>query len=138
MSFFRQLGRGASNALKLGKQLQSGANVFGRQLSNTAQKIGSGLEQAQRVVSKIEKPLSDIPVLGQGVKIIGEGLGVGKNLADIGQRGGGAIRALSQGNVQQAIKEGRAIGGELKDISSQGSDILKRGGELAGQVAMFV
>ena len=138
MSFFRQLGRGIGQATRFGRQIQQGANVFGRQLSNTAKQIGGGLEQAQRVVSKIEKPLGDVPILGGGLKVISEGLGVGKNLADIGQRGGGAIRALSQGNVQQAIKEGRAIGGELKDIGGQAQDILKRGGEVAGQVAMFV
>lgn len=138
MSIFRQLSRSVGNASKFGKQLQGSANVFGRQLSNTARQIGGGLEQAQRVISKIEKPLGDVPVLGGGLKVVSDALGVGKNLSDIGVKGGSAIRDLSQGNLQSAYQQAKGIGSELKDIGTQGADILKKGGEVAGQVAMFI
>lgn len=135
MSFFRQAGR---NLVRFGRQLPRQLDVFGRQVSNTAGDIGRGLGKAERFVSKLEKPLKDVPILGDATKIIGSGLGVGKDIAGSVQAGGGAIRALGRGDIQGAYKSGQDVARNLGESFKQGSDILKAGGELAGQAAMFL
>lgn len=135
MSFFRQAGR---NLIKFGRQLPRQLDVFGRQVSNTAGDVARGLGQAERVVSKLEKPLADIPVLGGAAKVISSGLGVGKDIASSVKAGGGAVRALGRGDIQGAIKSGQEVGKALGESFKQGADVLKAGGEVAGQAAMFI
>ena len=135
MSFFRQATR---NLTRFGRQLPGQLDVFGRQVSNTARDIGRGLGQAERVVSKLEKPLAGIPVLGEATKVIGSGLGVGKNIAESVQAGGGSIRQLGRGDIQGAYKSGQEVAKNLGESFKAGGDVLKAGGELAGQVAMFI
>jgi len=135
MSFFRQAGR---NLVRFGRQLPRQLDVFGRQVSNTAGDIGRGLGQAERFVSKIEKPLKDVPILGGGLKVIESGLGVGKDISQSVQAGGGAIRALGRGDIQGAYKSGQEVAKNLGESFKAGQEVLKAGGEVAGQAAMFL
>lgn len=135
MSFFRQAGR---NLVRFGRQLPRQLDVFGRQVSNTAGDIGRGLGQAERVFSKLEKPLKDVPILGEATKIIGSGLGVGKDIAQSVQAGGQGVRQLARGDIQGAYRSGQEVAKSLGESVKQGGEVLKSGGELAGQAMMFI
>lgn len=135
MSFFRQAAR---NLVKFGRQLPRQVDVFGRQLSNTAGDVARGIGQAERVVSKLEKPLADIPVLGGAAKVVGSGLGVGREIAESLKAGGGAARQLARGDIKGAYRSGQEVAKNLGESIKAGGDVLKAGGEVAGQAAMFL
>lgn len=92
--FFKKLGREITPAFR---KLPSGLNTFGRQLSNTTQDIGRGLQVAQKALDTADRvapnPLLKV-VKGavDGVSDINRGVGIG----------GQALRAVSRGDGIQA------------------------------------
>lgn len=100
------LGRQISRSFKrLGRQIQTGTNTFGRQLSNTAKDISSGLGQAQRITSGIERTFSKTPlapIVNLGTGLINTGLGAGRGLSSAVQSVGTGIRQVGAGNFEGA------------------------------------
>lgn len=122
-SFFRQLSRGASKFF--GRTLPREAQQFGRQLSTTSHKIGSGIGKAQGFVSNLEKKLHGVPVLGDVLHGANLGLGALHNVADIGVAGGQGISALSKGDLRGAYNAGKTIVNEGKQTAALGGDLFK-------------
>lgn len=116
----RQISRGYS---RFGKQLQSKSNVFGRALSNTAKDISSGLKEAQRINSGIEKSFSKTPlapIISVGSGLLNAGLSAGQGFSSAVQSAGSGIRQLGAGNFDgasesfgEASNQGIAAGGAL-------------------------
>ena len=135
MSFGRQLRR----ATQWGKQLARGADVFGRQLSNTARDVSRGIGSAQRIVSKIEQAVPDnLPIVDAGLKALNSGLKAGQNTADLARVGGIALRNASQGNAMGLASNARQASGLLGQIGENATSAVTQGGTALAQGAMFI
>ena len=126
--FARQLLRGNI----FGKQLGQNANVFGRQIVSTARQISSGIGQAQKFVSNLEKAVPDgVPVVDRALKTVSSGLKSAETLADLAGTGGTALRQASAGDVnglRQSLTMARGTAGQLvnnvKDTATNASMLL--------------
>lgn len=133
-SWGRQLRR--MNAF--GRQLQRGADIFGRQVVNTSRDISRGLGSASRVVSRIERAVPDeIPVINAGLKTISSGLRAGQNTADLARVGGIALRNSAQGNVAGLVSNAREANALAGQLSKNVQGTLTNGASTAAQGATF-
>ena len=121
MGFFRQVSRSFK---KFGRTLQKGAQGFGRQVSNVAGTIGHGLGKAQDFVSKLESKVGGIPIVGTGLKLVGQGLGVAHGLADTAQAGGSALSSIASGDVKGASSAGQQALNSLKQTGNLGTQFV--------------
>ena len=119
MSFFRQLGRGFNRFF--GRQLPQGAAKFGRQLSTTSSKVGNALGKASNFVSKLER--AGVPVVSDFAGIANRGLGVARNVADIGTASGQGLTALGNRDWKGALNAGKTILSEGRDVAGEVSKV---------------
>lgn len=131
MSFFRQLGRGASRFF--GRQLPQGFAKFGRQLDRGFSKVSGGLGKAENFLSKLERGTSGIPVVHDVFSLARIGSGGLKNVSDIGRLSGQSMNYLGQGRTGKAWDTAKGIGGEIKDTKNLLGQGLTTGTKLAGQ-----
>lgn len=135
MSFGRQLRR----ATQWGRQLQRGADVFGRQLSNTSRDISRGIGSAHRIVSRLEQAVPDnVPVLDAGLKALSSGLRAGQQTADLARVGGIALRNASAGNAQGLASNARQASGLLGSIGQNATSAIGSGGNALTQGMMLM
>lgn len=129
MSFFaRQLLRGNN----FGKQLGQSANIFGRQMANSAKQASSVIGQAQRFVSNLEKAVPDnVPIVDKALKTVSTGLKGAENLSSLAGIGGQALRQASAGDMnglRQSLENARGTAGQLannvRDTVASGSALL--------------
>lgn len=127
-----------SRAISFGKALQGGADRFGRGLSNIAGRISGGLGRAERVVGVAERYLGKVPVIGSGIKAVGDVLGVASGGAKTIGAVGSGLSAVSRGDiggVKRAVIEGRQ--GVAKAVSEGGS-LAGNVAKTAGQASVFL
>lgn len=134
-TFGRQLRR----AFTFGKQLQRGADVFGRQVSNTARDVSRGIGQAQRIVSRIEQAVPDnVPVLDAGLKALNSGLKAGQNTADLARVGGIALRNASAGNAQGLASNAQQASALLGSLGQNATSAVASGGSALAQGSLLL
>jgi hypothetical protein len=122
-----------------GDNFKRGADVFGRQLSNTARDVSRGIGSAQRIVSKIEQAVPDgVPVLDAGLKALSSGLKAGQQTADLARVGGIALRNASQGNAMGLASNARQASGLVGQIGQNATSAVTQGGSALAQGAMFL
>ena len=127
-----------SRVFQFGKILQRGTERFGRGLSTIANKVSGGLGNAERVVGIAEKYLGRVPVIGSGVKAIGDVLGAASGGAQIVGAAGSGLSALSRGDrsgVHSAVMQGR-LGAQK--LSSEGASLGGNVAKTAAQAAVFL
>lgn len=135
VAFGRQLRR----AFTFGKQLQRGADVFGRQLSNSARDVSKGIGTVQSFVSKIEKAVPDsIPVLDAGLKAMSSGLKAGQNVASLAGVGGAAIRNAAAGNLRGVADNVDSANSLMGQLGSNMTNAVTSGGAAVAQGGMIL
>ena len=123
--FFRNIG---NKFKQFGRTLQRGSAKFGRMLSDGAEKVSGGLGSAQKFVSKLEKGIAGVPVIGSvastGLNLLNKGLGVGKGISNIADAGGHLLTAASTGNVGGIVNASKDAVNAIKDTGALGTEFI--------------
>lgn len=130
MSFFRQL----ANKTKtfFGRTLPKETARWGRQLSRGSNVVGNALDKGSRFISKLERGVGGVPIVGDVLRLTNKGLNIGKNISDMAGISGRGLTALSNKDWNGAYQASKDLYREGKDTAQLGS------GALADAAPLFI
>lgn len=131
-------GRLLTNGKAFGKNISTGAKAFGRNLTATAHKISYGIGEAEQKLSKIEKHVANVPILGSGLKTIGGIMEGAKNIADMTAGGGQALTDVARGDFGSAKGDFKNVVGSFKGAVNAGKSVLTSGASTVAGGAMLI
>jgi hypothetical protein len=121
-----------------GRQLGNGAKSFGRQVTNFAHKASQGIGKAQNFISRIERPLAHVPILGTGLQTIGSVLGGARNVADMTASGGQALTNVAGGDFTGAAQNLNSARGSFNALGQNVTGAATSGALTAAGAAAFL
>jgi acetyl-CoA carboxylase alpha subunit len=127
-----------SRVVQFGRALQRGAQRVGQGITNVTNKIAGGLQKAERIVGVAEKFAGGIPIIGTGIKTVGNVLGAGAGAVKTAGAVGSGLTSLAGGDikgVRSAVMRGKE---GVKMTLDEGAQGLANATKTAGQAALFL